>query len=121
MVLVDSGSTHRFVDVRIIKELRFPVIRTTPMQVTVANGSSMLSQSVCERFSWKMHGLEFSADLTMIDLGVCDVVLGMDWMTERIPVLFDYGNISLLIKKDGKQISLPGIKEDSSLKMISVK
>lgn len=51
VILVDSRSTHSFVDARVVKDVRFPMAIATPIQVTVANDSRRLSQAVCEGFT----------------------------------------------------------------------
>lgn len=58
-ILIDSGSTHNFVDENIAKRLQCKQISTRPLGVTVANGARMYSRSVCAPLIWRMHGHEF--------------------------------------------------------------
>lgn len=47
MVLVDSGSTHSFIDVGFHKRLALPLSDQKPFAVQVANGERMTNQGVC--------------------------------------------------------------------------
>lgn len=47
--LVDSGSTHTFVDPEVIKKACFAVFKTNPMVITVANGEKMHCDTKCRR------------------------------------------------------------------------
>ena len=53
MLLVDSGSTHNFIDQAVAKKLR---CKTQPMigvNVTVANGEVLRVQEVCKSLRWE--------------------------------------------------------------------
>jgi len=78
MVLIDSGSTHSFLDESMAKKLGCEVSNSHSLSVIVANGNKVLSQSSCLGFCWEMNGEEFMADLILMKLGGCDVVLGED-------------------------------------------
>ena len=41
MVLIDNGSTHSFISETTAKSLKWPLTSTTPLSLTVANGSRM--------------------------------------------------------------------------------
>ncbi|GJZ20946.1 retrotransposable element Tf2 [Tanacetum coccineum] len=44
-ILIDCGSTHNFLDIHTAKKLGCRLAKTTPMQVSVANGQRMMSTS----------------------------------------------------------------------------
>ena len=50
MVLIESGSTHSFLDENTAKELHCKVKITFPFSVTVGNGNKMYSKSRCVDF-----------------------------------------------------------------------
>jgi hypothetical protein len=37
-----------------------------------------------------MQNYEFVADLRILKLGRCDIVLGVDWLRKFSPILFDF-------------------------------
>lgn len=52
VILVDSGSTHSFLDPKWLDQLRKEPEKVQPLLVTVANGETVVSDSVCQGLSW---------------------------------------------------------------------
>ncbi|GJS25500.1 retrotransposon-related protein [Tanacetum coccineum] len=75
-ILVDSGSTHNFVDVQCAKKLGCEIRSICPLQVEVSRGNQMLSTSTCRGFTWTLQGQNFTSDVMLLPLGGCDMVLG---------------------------------------------
>ena len=40
-----------------------------------------------------MQGNEFKVDLRILELGGCDIVLGVDWMRMVSPLTFDFNKL----------------------------
>ncbi|KAH0720050.1 hypothetical protein KY290_004964 [Solanum tuberosum] len=99
-VMVDSGSTHSFIDSQAVMETGYVETYSSPMRVTVADGNYLLCNSTCTSFSWKMEGKSFREDLRIIKLGGCDIVLGNDWMKKYNPTKFDHKKRSVTIEKN---------------------
>ncbi|GKD67232.1 putative mitochondrial protein [Tanacetum coccineum] len=76
-ILVDSGSTHNFVDVQCAKKLGCEIRSICPLQVEVSRGNQMLSTSTCRGFTWTLQGQNFTSDVMLLPLGGCDMVLGV--------------------------------------------
>ena len=79
-ILVDSGSTHNFVDVNVAKKLGCKIISTCPLAITVGDGYKTASNSVCKNFKWQLHGVESCSDVMLLKLGGCEMVLGIQWL-----------------------------------------
>lgn len=108
VVFIDSGSTHSFLNEETTTALQCPLQETTPLSVLIANGSRMVSQSKCVGFRWMMNGHEFSADLRILRLGGCHVVLGVDWMRTISPLVFDFNTLEVTFDRGGQKITLVG-------------
>ncbi|GJR44131.1 putative nucleotidyltransferase, ribonuclease H [Tanacetum coccineum] len=54
-ILVDSGSTHNFVDVLCAKRLGCEIRSICPLQVEVLGRNQMLSTSTCRQFAWSLQ------------------------------------------------------------------
>jgi hypothetical protein len=80
IILIDSGSTHNFIDESTISELNGSKSKTTLLAVTVANGNVMLCKMQSPGFTWFMQSYEFKANLRVLKLGRHDIVLGVDWL-----------------------------------------
>ena len=78
IILIDSGSTHSFIDEATIIELNVSKNKTTLLAVTVANGNVMLCEMQSPGFTWFMQGHEFKANLRVLKLSRHDIVLGVD-------------------------------------------
>jgi hypothetical protein len=87
--------------------------------VIVANGNVMLCEMQSPGFTWFMQSYEFKANLRVLKLGRHDIVLGVDWLKQFSPVLFDFIKPCLSLKKDGRMIELKGISQISDLQMIT--
>ncbi len=78
VILVDTGSTHRFIDINTAKEVRAHITTTTPLLVTVANGQKVLSKLKGPEFTWKMQGESYTTDLMVIRLEESSMILGIN-------------------------------------------
>lgn len=107
-ILIDSGSTHNFLDVNIAKKFGCRVKNTCPLVVSVANGETILSKSMCEQFKWELQGHEFSTDVMLVPLGGCEMVLGIQWLTSLGPVLWDFSQLRMEFKFQGRKHVLRG-------------
>lgn len=89
-ILIDTGSTHSFIDPQATQLFNSEVVYTNTLSVTVANGQKMMCDSKCLQFKWQMGGYEFVFDPKLLKLGGCDMVLGVDFLHKYGPAKFDY-------------------------------
>jgi hypothetical protein len=80
IILINSGSTHNFIDESIITELNAVKSKTTLLAVTVANGNIMLCKMQSPSFTWFMQSYKFKANLRVLKLDRHEIVLGVDWL-----------------------------------------
>ncbi|XP_075092058.1 uncharacterized protein LOC142172173 [Nicotiana tabacum] len=90
-----------------------------PMRVTAGNGSHLMSYHSCPSFKWKIHGIEFEHKLRLLDVGGCDMVLGVDWIRKHNPVLFDFIGYRLQVSVNGKRVELKGFSEEGQLQAMT--
>ncbi|XP_026398810.1 uncharacterized protein LOC113294638 [Papaver somniferum] len=118
-VLIDTCSTHSFIDATLISQLGLHVSPTGHMLVTVANGDSTISQDICHNLTWEMQGYQFSANLRSLPLGGCDIVLEADWIRQLGDVLFNFALLRISFLHQGSTITLQGTHSKPSLSLIS--
>ena len=53
VILVDSKSTHNFIDHTIAKRLKCKIQGVNVVRVIVANGDTLKAQEVCKMVSWE--------------------------------------------------------------------
>ncbi|KAF7119456.1 hypothetical protein RHSIM_Rhsim13G0234900 [Rhododendron simsii] len=94
-ILIDSGSTHNFVEPGVVKSSGHVVEPTPELPVTVANGTKMSNKGVCAAFTWEMQGEVFTTEVRVLAIGGCDMVLGVQWLSNLGPILWDFKNLQM--------------------------
>lgn len=96
-ILIDLGSTHNFLDYSLAQKLEL----ISTQSVAVADGNHLACEYVCRGFEWRMQNITFTSDVLIIPLGSCDMVLGVQWLSnlgtvkwdfKRLMMEFDYNN-----------------------------
>ncbi|CAL1379503.1 unnamed protein product [Linum trigynum] len=118
-VLIDTGSSHTFLNSLRAQELNCESENIAPMRVKVASGHTLLSDSVCRGFSWKMQGEEFAFDVRTLELPAHDLVLGWDWLETISPFQVDLKKRQLTFDWKGRSLTLQGLTKEGQCKMIS--
>nr|CAD1827456.1 unnamed protein product [Ananas comosus var. bracteatus] len=118
-VLIDTGSTHSFIDIQVAREVKATVEAAASLTVTVANGQKVLSKLRCPGFTWSMQEQQFKMDLRVIRLEGSILVLGIDWLKSYGKVTFDFQQNAVTLCKDGAALTLKGIEEGAKLKLIT--
>ncbi|GJU62053.1 retrotransposable element Tf2 [Tanacetum coccineum] len=62
------------------KKLRCGLRRICPLDVSVANGNVMSCLYECKGFTWIFQGVTYTADVMILPLGGCDMVLEIQWL-----------------------------------------
>ncbi|KAL4351905.1 hypothetical protein GQ457_06G037700 [Hibiscus cannabinus] len=117
-ILVDSGSTHSFINPGWAKE-GVEVISTSPLVITVANGEKLYSSAKSKQLTWKMQGYQFEHDFRVLCMGGSDMVLGVDWMRKYSPISMDFNLMTLSFQREGELIILKGGARLASIQFIS--
>ncbi|GJW89610.1 retrovirus-related pol polyprotein from transposon TNT 1-94 [Tanacetum coccineum] len=79
-ILVDCGSTHNFLDDSVAKKIDCQPKTTCRLDVTVGGGKQLISNSECKGFMWRIKGETFVADMIILPLEGCEMVLGIQWL-----------------------------------------
>ncbi len=46
----------------------------------MANGQMLAAGTMCKGLAWKIQWVEFTADVQLLPLGGCEMVLGIQWL-----------------------------------------
>ncbi|KAF5447343.1 hypothetical protein F2P56_032901 [Juglans regia] len=111
-ILVDSGSTHNFLDPLVVEAAKLKVLKDRGLQVKVANGAKILSQSRCEE-NISIQGTKFLVPFHVLNLGGCDIVLGVQWLKTLGAIHWDFTKMIMQFVVEGKKLSLQGLVYDS--------
>ena len=101
LLLVDSGSSHTFVNAEFAKRAGCVLSPSPPLSVKVANGQSMQCNHMVQNLTWQYQDIKFTDDMRVLDLGGYDAVLGIDWLNKFSPMTCQWQEKWLEIPKDG--------------------
>ena len=110
-ILIDSGSTHNFLDISVAKKLHCELRKIPPLPVAIANGQQLDCNIMCKDFSWSLIGQEFTADMLLVPLGSCEMVLGVQWLSTLGPILWDFEALKMEFSYKGKRVLIRGTKK----------
>lgn len=109
-ILVDSGSSHSFLNSHLVEKLQLPVRNVPTMTVKIANGQQMSCQQMVHNFEWWIQGKTFSHDMRVLDLGGYDAILGIDWLVKFSPMTCNWVDKWVSFVYKGDQVQLQGFK-----------
>jgi Retroviral aspartyl protease len=87
--LIDSGSTHSFVNPSVLQDGIHHIVTTNPMIVMAANGDRMVTDSKCSALRFLIQGHKFEHDLRVLPVTDYDVILDLGWLAKFGPMRVD--------------------------------
>jgi hypothetical protein len=113
VILVDSGSTHKFIHHRIAQETNCYICAVNNFQIMIANGGSMKCGGRCENVHLQIGDYHLKSHMFAIDMGGCDIVLGADWLRTLGPILMDFKELTMQFNQEGQRYKFQGITVSS--------
>jgi len=110
IILIDSGSTHNFLDSKLAALLGLMPKSEEEIRVKVANGQEIVSSRRNDGVPLKLQGTQFHIDFFVLPLAGCDVVLGIHWLRILGPILWDFTALTMEFTYFGKKCLLKGIQ-----------
>lgn len=110
IALIDSGSTHNFINAKTANKLSLKITAAQPFNVRVADGFPLRCQGAYRKVAMDVGGATFTVDLFSLPLTGLDVVLGMSWLEMLGPTMCDWRAKSLMFTWEGEQKSVHGLK-----------
>jgi hypothetical protein len=103
IILVDNGSTHNFIHHRIAHETNCYIRVVNNFQIMIANGGQ------CENVRLQIGHYQLKSHMFSIDMGGCDIVLGVEWIQTLGPILMDFKELTMQFEHEEKKYQLQGI------------
>ena len=98
-LLVDSGSTHNFMDPSTARRLGCSLLPSNNAKIA--------------KFAWEIHGTKFVADFMVIPLKGIDAVLGIQWLKPLGPITWDFNLLTMKFMWEKKKVKIHGVQPDS--------
>ncbi|KAJ0042453.1 hypothetical protein Pint_17422 [Pistacia integerrima] len=94
MVLIDSGSTHNFIDQAIVSKFGLPKIECAGQ---------------CRALTLTIQGLPVTANYYILHVTACELVLGMQWLATLGPIKTDYKQLTMNFNMAGTSHKFHGL------------
>ncbi|XP_038978713.1 uncharacterized protein LOC120109046 [Phoenix dactylifera] len=102
-LLVDSGSSHNFINAAIVPKLGYILQNIQPFEVKVANGEKLTCKGSHTRSEDEHSRVRIKADLHVIQLVDLDIILGSVWLRSVGKVNTNYETMTMDFKLNGKK------------------
>jgi hypothetical protein len=102
--LLDSSSTHNFVDTEVAARTGIKLVGCAGLQVIVANGDRVASPGCCRGLKITMGEESFYIDCYDLSLDSYDMVLGLQWLESLGPILWDFGRRTMTLIWEGRDV-----------------
>nr|GMC80247.1 dynamin-related protein 1C [Ipomoea batatas] len=106
--LIDSRSTHNFVDSATAKQLELNIRGCPYLQVAVANGEGITGLGVCEDVLLQKDSVSFPINLYVIPLAGFEIVLGVHWLRTLGAILWDFTALTMSFAYNGQPVTWQG-------------
>jgi bifunctional DNase/RNase len=88
IILFDSRASHSFISTEYVAKYNLPISLLKYHMVVSSPGGDMPARQVCPRVNIKIRGVDFIANLIVLDSKGIDVILEMHWLSKH-KVLID--------------------------------
>ena len=109
IVLIDSGSTHNFINDKLAKDLNCFVYPAPEFQVMIADGGTINFSGKCNKINLTMGEYVMNIPMISIPIGGADVVLGIEWLQSLGTMDFNFQELFMKFSLEGNEIELRGI------------
>lgn len=107
-ILIDSGSTHNFLNDKLAAKLNCTLQTIKDVPVTIADGNKLSCVQSCKDFQWIMQGSWFKADMLVIPLRNYDVVLGIQWLQTLNDIVWNFKSLTMRFTVENQSFELRG-------------
>jgi hypothetical protein len=83
IVLFDSRASHSFIAANFVQKHNLPLSMLKNWMIVSSPGGDMHARHVCPKDNILIRGVEFIANLIVLESKGIDVILGMDWLSKH--------------------------------------
>jgi hypothetical protein len=104
VVLFNSGALHSFISAAYVEKHNLPMALLRCQMIVSSPGGDMPTRQLCTKVNLKIRGVDFIANLIVLESKGIGVILGMDWLS-KCKALIDCTKKSIkLTTPDGKEL-----------------
>lgn len=94
-ILIDGGSTHNFIEDRLVKFMGLQTVHSNQFKVMVGNDEQLNCDQMYSSIPLVLNTTTFHIDFYILPISGADVVLGVPWLTILGPILTDYAKSTM--------------------------
>lgn len=94
-VLIDSSSTHNFIQASMVSRLGYVVEALPAFQVFIGSGEYLVCKEVCRQVGITIQNTMVTEDLFVLPMSGANIVLGFYWLVSLGPVTIDHKNLTM--------------------------
>lgn len=106
--LIDCGSTHNIIQLRIASLLNNEPTSITPFTVMVGNGQHLECNGFLPNVPLKLKKKPFMVPLFVLPVAGADIILGVAWLSSLAPLVADFLIPQISFMFNGKTCTLEG-------------
>jgi hypothetical protein len=100
IILIYNCSTHNFIHRHISQETHCYIHAINNFQITISNGGSMKCGGHFENVHLQIGQYNLKSHMFTIDMGGCDIVLGVEWLHTLGPILMDFKEFTMQFQQE---------------------
>ena len=112
-VLIDSSSTHNFINKKLATLLNCFTNSAPEFQVLIADGGIVSCSGKCHSIKLSMGDYQLDTPMYEISMGAADIVLGVQWLTTLGTIEMNFQELFMRFQSKGKVVELRGLKAKS--------
>jgi hypothetical protein len=90
-ILFDSGASHSFISSSFVVKHQLPITIMKQTILVSSPGGEMRTKHICPVISITIRGVDFLANLIVLDSKGIGIILGMDWLSKYDGVILCAG------------------------------
>ena len=110
LILVDSGSSHSFINQQFVQLLNIPTLPMPAQQVRLANGDTLTTNTWVPKLEWWSNGYTVQTNMKVLQMPAYDAILGYDWLKANSPMQCNWAEKTLQFQHKDQQVTLQGIR-----------
>ncbi|KAF9660791.1 hypothetical protein SADUNF_Sadunf19G0000400 [Salix dunnii] len=95
VVLLDSGSSHNFIHIGLVKKLGWKLDQSYVCDVMIADGGQVQCKGSCAAVPLTVGNYGYTSYMFALPLGGCDIVLGVQWLQTFGSILWDFKKLTM--------------------------
>lgn len=108
-ILIDSGSTHNFIQRSVAYKLGVAVRTLPEFWVFIGSGDFLVCCEVCPQVAIRINEVTMKHDLYVVTMEGANLVLGVQWLETLGPVITDYKKLTLQFENEGEMVKFQGV------------